>query len=334
MRKSLKARVVCLAVAGVMLTGSLVVAAVNGSPYETLKNAMFNSMVLENVTMDSEFRITVNGVTEEIDRSRSRIVLGGGSRNDYRFDRFGNLLGVSYESPTLRINSMANAGDTIHWFSARLTPDDNFNSFSDSNTISGFSADDRNSAYFRFAEILVDLVVGDLKHNLYMTSNDGIRRVNGAITHNQLPELVRVGMDIIVEETQRNNRHQNARPEDFRDPLDAPMQSITFNRINGTADIDPAGNLIYMHAGALLTIVDIFDRTNTVEIDGQIWFSDIGVSVPQIPVAGTSIFTPEFMEAEFGSRYRQTVHFTLDADGAVDTSSLTTRWPSSSDRGR
>ena len=61
MRKKFSARLMCLIISGVMLTGALTVAALNGSPYETLKNAIFNVFSYDNFIMEGEFTLIVNG---------------------------------------------------------------------------------------------------------------------------------------------------------------------------------------------------------------------------------------------------------------------------------
>ena len=55
MRKNVKVRIVCLLVSLVMLSGAVAAAAIMGSPYEILKNAVLDTATMNNVTMETQF---------------------------------------------------------------------------------------------------------------------------------------------------------------------------------------------------------------------------------------------------------------------------------------
>ena len=322
MRKNIKIRVMCLIIAGVMLTGSLLVAAVNGSPYETLKNAIFDAMAYENVTIEGQVSILLNGQVEEMEKVH--MVIGDAGTLEYFFDQYGEFVRFSFDYDGLRINSgVFFDPDGTEWYSAWTNnwPRHMNNPF-------GLTPEERGSARFRFMELLLDLAVGDLKNHMTMSTSGGVRTVTGTITHNQLPEIVRVGLDVLIEESQRWYRGDFGRPEDFRHPLDIPMQSIHFNRIHGDADIDANGNLLYLFGHIDMSVTNVFGDVNTVEVFFELNFSDIGTSRPQSPVPGAAeLFTPNFMEEQFGRRYGLTVYFTRNADGSINEDSITTTWP-------
>jgi len=319
--KKIKARLICLIVAGVMLVGAVTVAAIEGSPYETLKNAFLNALTSENFTVKGEMTITFNGEIYEqevfhyIHTEAGSVDLAGarGAFNDsFRFSTEG-----------LEIYPVYRSSGGEQWYAARTTR-------TGSMRAGGLiPAEELGSARFRFMELLVDFFVGDLKNNMFMSSNDGVRRVSGAISHNQLPEIVRVGIYMIVEESQRWHSGDFGSRDDLRHPMDAPIQSLTVNRISGDADIDADGNLLYLNANINLTTVDVFGYSNVIEFSLIINFYGIGTSVVQSPVDGAiELFTPEFMYEEFGRRYG-VVYFMRNADGSINMGSITTAWPRS-----
>jgi len=323
MTKNIKIRVLCLIIAGIMLTGSLLVAAVNGSPYETLKNAIFDAMTYESFTMQGQMQVVFNGEIEEFDKVH--LIVGENSSLEYSF-RDGEPTGFSYTTESLRVSSNAfTSRDGTQWYSAWVfanSPHINHtNSF-------GVSPEERNSARFRFMELLLDLAVGDLKNHMTMSTSGGVRSVTGTITHNQLPEIVRVRLDVIIEESQRWYRGDFGSPEDFRNPLDIPMQSIVFNRIHGDADIDSDGNLLHISGYVDLAVTNVFSEVSSIEFMFELDFSDIGTSNPQSPVPGAAeLFTREFIEENFGARHSLMVYFTRNADGSINEDSITTTWP-------
>ena len=325
MRKSVIVRMVCLAVAGVLLTGALALAAVNGSPYERLKNAFLEAVTYTNVTIEGEMSVIFNGEVYEAERVHMIVSDAGhvelyGSLDEP--DRF------FYNSNGLQIRPSYMTADGTQWYTASIVRNSSPNHWGPMLT-----PEERNSAQFRFAELLIDLIVGDLKNNLTMSTSDGITRVSGAVTHNQLPEIIRLGIDIIVEESQNWHRGDFGVREDFKSPMDIPIQNLTINRIRGDADIDEQGNLIYLDIYASVTVVNVFGDSNHIEFKVTMDFTDIGTSVVQSPISGVAeLLTPEFMESQFGAVYNRPVYFTLKADGSIDSESVTTTWPGERER--
>jgi len=300
MRKSIKIRVMCLVMAGTMLAGSLVFAAVNGSPYETLKNAIFDALFYDNVTIAGHMTLTVNGEVEHIDRTH--IVIGETGRLEHFFDRDGQPTGrFSYNSDNIRITSnIFTDVDDAQWYSAWVS-DSTF-----TNSHMGLMPFwERGSAAFRFMELFIDLVVGDLRNNMTMSTNGGIRSVTGTITHSQLPQLVLIGLDVIIEGSQGSND---------------PLQTITLNRLHGNADIDADGNLLHLSGRADITIVHASGDVNVYEFEFKMNFTDIGTSNPQSPIPGAEELLARFVGGPW-------LYFTRNADGSINTDSITTRWP-------
>jgi len=304
----------CLIISGVMLTGALTVAAINGSPYETLKNAIFNVLSYENFVMEGEFTLTLNGEVEEHDTIHLIVTENGSleiEMNRFTLTYNDIMFGRAYNS------------SGVQWYSARV---DRWGSMSH---LPAITYADRNSAQGQFIELFVDIMAGDLKNNMYMTTNDGIRTISGAITHNQLPELVRLGIEMVIEQSRSWYGGDYGTRDDFRHshPMDIPIRSFTFDHISGEAKVDAMGNLLFLSGNAQATIVNVFGDINTIEVDITLSFSEIGTAIIEHPLtAAAMLFTPEFFEYEFGRRY-VTLYFTLNDDGTMNRESLTDIWP-------
>jgi hypothetical protein len=197
MKKSVLIRVSCLCVATVMLVGSLAVAAYLGSPYETLKKAVIDATVIRNVTMESVVTVSVNG--EVIQQNKDFFIHGDNSFLNYHFDSDGNQSGFRFYSDNLSVFPTFLTEDGTQWYYADIWQ----RSMSRHGFIS-LSPEDRHSTQMRFAEVLIDAVVGNLKNNVTMTSQNGIRRVQATLTENQLPELFKLGIELMIEQ---NSHH-------------------------------------------------------------------------------------------------------------------------------
>ena len=199
MKKSVKIRAFSLILAAVLLGGALTVAAVMGSPYETLKKAVLNAAYYSNVTTETWATVTVNG--EVCESQKSFTANGENSYLSYNFDENGDFNGYYYNSSALTINRDYVGMDGTQWYSAYVREhyDDYYHS---SNILfSPFASEDRDSARMRFAELLVDALVGDLKNNFTMSSSGGIRNIQATLTESQIPELAKAGIDVLVEQS-------------------------------------------------------------------------------------------------------------------------------------
>ena len=211
MKKSVKVRVICLAVAVVVLTGAVAAAAVLGSPYETIKNALLDALTFRNATAETHITMSVNGVLTE--ESRSYDICGDYSTLSYNFDDDGNIRGFRYYTDNLHVYpEMMTSGDGMDWYYVQLYPNNNYYR-TQGGDFTMFTTDNRNSAQMRFFELLVDALVGDLKNNITMTSENGIRYIRGTLTETQIPELIKAGIDVIVE--QSGNYYFNVRDVSF-----------------------------------------------------------------------------------------------------------------------
>ena len=199
MKKSVKVRMICLIVAAVVLGGAVTAAAFMGSPYETMKTALLDAATYRNVTIESRISMSVNGVWTE--KSRSYGIQGDDSSLSYYYDESGNASGFNYSSGSLYIYpSVLDAKSGTQWYYAQVNPRNDYN-VSRVNGLAMFSPEDRTSAQMRFIELLADVLIGDLKNNITMTSENGIRHISGTLTGSQVPELVKAGIDVLIEQS-------------------------------------------------------------------------------------------------------------------------------------
>ena len=205
MKKSVTIRVLCLIIAGVILSGAVAFAAVMGSPYDTLKRAALRAATYSNVTIESNATLSINGAVHEVDKSHNTIADNGELR--HTFDSNGNLISFYLSTNGLNMSggSVFTDASGADWYSASVSPR------SDTDVWSGnvwLTPEDLNSASMRFTELLIDAIVGDLKNNITMTSTDGIRTVRGTLTENQIPELVKAGIDMMLEQQGSYSYHR------------------------------------------------------------------------------------------------------------------------------
>ena len=197
MKKSVRIRLFSLAVALVVLGGAVAAAAIIGSPYETLKGAMLDMVTERNATVEGSVTMSVNGVV--VEESRIHSIQGDNKNLEYTHDADGNIVGFNYSSDGLTVHQLGyptQAGQ--EWYSAYVYPTNDY--YRSVGSLTLFSVDSRNSAEMRFIELLVDAVVGDLKNNISMTSENGIRHIQGTLTESQVPEIVKAGIDVLLEQ--------------------------------------------------------------------------------------------------------------------------------------
>ena len=198
MNRKISIRVICLITALVVLGGAVAFAAVTGSPYETLKKSLLNAAVYSNVTIETHAAFRINGETYE--EMWSREMYGNNGNLRYRFDEFGEISGFFFSANGLEINSdFYPSSDGTQWHIASINPAHEY--YSRYNNWISLDPDDLNSAQARFIELLVDAAVGDLKNNITMSSSNGTRTIRATISGSQIPELVKAGIDVLVEQS-------------------------------------------------------------------------------------------------------------------------------------
>lgn len=229
MKKSVKVRVICLITAALVLGGAVTVAAVLGSPYETLKNALLDVLFSRNATEEGFLTVTVNGIVEQ--DSKFHTIQGDDSSLTYYFNNDGDVTGYRYSSNGLMVGPYgAVSSDGLiwssQWYRAHATPQyDNY--YERTGQFAMFGPDERGSSQTRFFELLADALVGDLKNNITMTSENGIRYIRGTLTGSQMPELVKAGVDMLIEQS---SYYRNIREDVSFDGKEYVYRTIELSR--------------------------------------------------------------------------------------------------------
>jgi len=207
MKKKISIRVISLIVASVMLSGAVAFAAVTGSPYETLKKALLNAALYTNATVETHTVMKFNG--EVVEETRSINVNAENGYLNHYFDGSGDDGYFDFGANGLSLSSYVRyeSEDGTQWYHASVSPPNTY--YVHGAGFAGVTQDDLNSARIRFFELLVDLMVGDLKNNITMSTSNGIRTIQGTLTGSQVPEIVRAGIDILVEESGSYYRRRN-----------------------------------------------------------------------------------------------------------------------------
>ena len=141
----------------------------------------------------------VDGVVQSIEKSYA--INGDNSSLDYYFDENGDPHGFSYSTDDLIIRQSYVSEDGTPWYSAYIYPGSGNYYIHGSGVFGMMGPDERNSARMRFIELAIDALVGNLKNNVTMSSGDGVRVVRGTLTEDQVPELVKAGIDMLIEQS-------------------------------------------------------------------------------------------------------------------------------------
>lgn len=183
-------RTACLALAAVVMAGSMAAAALGGSPYDTLKDAMWNALNAESGTFSFTAEAYIDGVRYEepmgefIQYAPNASLTRGPSGNE------------TYQRGRLSVQSrdLENGVWQAEWrpweYEGRPLMNQMF----------GVQVD-RGGASMRLAELFLDLLIGDLKNNLAITQSGGVRTVSGTVTAQQVPELYNAALTVMLSQT-------------------------------------------------------------------------------------------------------------------------------------
>ncbi|MCL2385922.1 MAG: hypothetical protein FWC89_00080 [Defluviitaleaceae bacterium] len=337
MKKKLSIRVICLVVAGMMLSGVLMVSAINGSPYEVLKSAVFDALFYDDFTINGEGIIRIDG--EVMEQATIHESVNSNARfyqqYIYEVDATGiasTFMNMNYETHGLRVRTSRNHETTditdgrIVYRAETYGPNNFFlQPTLASATTMGFSELEniqRDSNAMRLFELGIDMLVGDMRNHLSMTSqSDGTQRISGTIAGHQIPELLRLLIDIQIE-SNYTGWGRTFVVQEHHTVLDIPLRSMDINRVSIEAVVDSAGNLTYFWFRFEADIVNMLGHTHAVDLEMGIYISEVGTSNPQSPIPNlTDVFMRDFMYENFGRR-NMSVFFSLDENGYIDVDSI------------
>lgn len=316
MKKSYLKRLICLGAAALILCSALAVAAVTGSPYETLKSALFNGIDIKNGTIKIDASVTIDGEPLEQTGNMSETRYIG---DDAQLTVSGDG-SFSFNSDDYRVSKWYGFREDFEgqWYQAYGGGDSyRYGYYGGSSFTVASPMEDMSAAQRRFVELVADLLVGDLKNNISMYEKDGIRYITGTLTSAQIPELVDAALDLITSESTANiDEDDYGRYSDDDLP---PPKKLKLTYVHGDAQVDKDGNLIALSGEATLTYVDIFDRERELAVSAGIEITDIGATAPECPVSGVKELLDEYKQDD--ASYSN-VRFKLGEDGTIDRDSV------------
>ncbi|MCL2031012.1 MAG: hypothetical protein FWG93_05650 [Oscillospiraceae bacterium] len=181
-------RPMCLILALLVMSGSMLAAAMTGSPYEALKDAAFDLLTAESATIRYTGELLVNGEPYQDNGLETQYTQFS---SDGMYSDNGSY--KSYRKHNLSLNNYGTYGDDRDgWWSASYLPGERV--YHNVMTL-GMS---RGDMYVRLAELTLDLLAGDLKNNIGMTYADGLRTISATFTAQQIPELYNAALTVLL----------------------------------------------------------------------------------------------------------------------------------------
>jgi len=205
MKRSVLVRTLALGVASLLLLSTIAYAAVTGSAYVVLKDAVLDALTVRNATGQISMTTTLNGVVKESEKTLA-VYDGDGNYLTYNYNSantntfdFDGYNSFTYSANGLQIYPCYFENSEAKWYYAYTHDPDEI--YYTTGVFATFTEADRDSARMRFVELLVDALVGNLKNNITMTTDGDVRHITGTLTEAQLPELAKAGLDMLAEQS-------------------------------------------------------------------------------------------------------------------------------------
>jgi hypothetical protein len=319
-KKKFTMRVTVLLTALTVLAGTLTLAALNGSPYELAKEAMFNTLLTENLTMHITGTGTVNGV--EVLNAEFRTAVSEHATSTFtqeiingEVERIHN----SFNSYGLRLDSPFRGDGS---YSATIFSAENPNNHRFG--LGGITREEVTGPRMRLVELMVDMAVGNLRNNVTMTTQGDSRVIDFRITQAQLPEIVNLMIDMAVETSQQMTNYGHG-----DSVFDIPMESLTFNFAQAQAVVNSDNVFTSLSFVVDFDTVNIYGLHSHAVFDFSFEFTDIGTTVVTPWIPGAEMFTASWLAQQDISE--NVINFSLDPWGNIDLDSIASAgWSSGS----
>lgn len=281
------------AIAGsVLLITSVASFAATGSGYQALKKSFKATALLNNATIQTEAQLKDNG---KIIMSGSTMMMSSNMQspnaNHYSYNQ------VVIDGQTHISENSINERQMI----SRI--DDEYTSYTlgparQDEMMSYSEAFDENSSTMKFAELVVDTLVGDIK-NQFVKDGD-IISVN--LESAQIPELARLGISAVFENVKSSAESDNMNEATSAVFKTIPqMETINVQAINFQSKIED-NILTDTDTHVVITGTDINGTFHEIEIDLTSKMSDIGSTVPKtVDTTGKDVKTTEPFDLEIMS---------------------------------
>lgn len=182
---------VCLIIGLVVLSTSVYANYDNANGYKNYKESLKNLLLYtDNVSLSAKGEFLLDGECVMGTESNMKISDTGMSQSSKEWNKFG----VTYETYTYQHDGKE----------YRYYPEDNSyyewdNSWDSIDNLASVDINDKTvNKAVRFIELGADLLIGDLKNNVVLLSNeDGIREYAVDVSRSQMPEIVNAGLSLI-----------------------------------------------------------------------------------------------------------------------------------------
>lgn len=193
--------VVCLLIGMLVLTTSVYANYDNANGYSSYKAALKHlALETNNVTLDASVSFEIDGKEIMMEQVAQKITPNGKSTYSKSVESPDYLHEVyTYEDGKYSIRYFPEENAYYQW-------EDNYDYNSVENLI-GIDMDDKTTNKLaRFIELGVDMLIGDLKNNVVLLSNDnGVREYSIDVATNQMPEIVNAGISLLFSSMNYDN---------------------------------------------------------------------------------------------------------------------------------
>ena len=264
---------ICLLIGMLVFTTAVYANYDNAKGYSNYKNALKN-LAFEANNYTAKYDMTIK-IDEERTHSSSGIYkCADGNKSQYTkgLDYYDGQIRSNYESYYYEYGNKSYSyfPEEDKYYQAEINREGN-GSLMGTNDATAKKA-------VRFAELLADMLVGDLKNNVILTSSEeGINKYIINVSGNQIPEIVNAGLSLLFTENNSNNRDQ----EMAKFGNDPYIDDVTFK-----VTLDKEGRLVENQIEAALVGEDENGEKHTAVMKGNLTIFDYETTV-------VDVFDPE-----------------------------------------
>lgn len=135
----------------------------------------------------------------------------------------------------------------------------------------------------RFAELCLDMVVGDLKNNMFLIdSNDEQRTFAIDLESYQIPEIISAGLSLASSDSYYSQFDENEIEEMYQDePFLKLINDMSVENCNATVVLDNEGRLLSIDGNIKFLGYDYWGNSHTADFTLDLNISDYGTTKPQ-----------------------------------------------------
>lgn len=250
---------ICLVVGMLVLTTAVYANYDDAKGYTNYKNALkYLAFEADNFSAEYDMKIKMDGENMQSASGNYKCADGDNSQYSKHLDSYDdktyNYEDYSYEN-----------GDKFYSYNPKTNEYYQGNVYHDGNNSFMGTDDATSKKAVRFAELLADTLVGDLKNNVILeSSKDGIKKYSIHVAGNQIPEIVNAGLSLAF--TASNS-------EDYDNEITSKFGNEPYiDKVNFKVTLNEDGRLLENNMEATLAGVDKNGNkhTATMELNAEI----------------------------------------------------------------